>query len=237
MIVKCSHCAKKMSGPTDSIMKLLQVVHGYPMRYNAGSEVYTQTLCRALADRHEVHVFTREEDPFAPDFRIRREQDTEDPRISLHIVNNPRFKDRYRAEAIDRRFADVLEQVKPDVVHVQHLNHLSTSLLLEAARRKIPIIFTLHDYWLMCPRGQFMKMFSEEADTLWAACNGQDDRTCAERCYARYFSGAPGEAKEDIDYWAGWVRRRMLHVRDMCELVDLFIAPSRYLLARSRDPF
>ena len=41
-------------------MKILQVIHGYPMRYNAGSEVDTQTLCRALAQRHDVHVFTRE---------------------------------------------------------------------------------------------------------------------------------------------------------------------------------
>ncbi|HZF55863.1 MAG TPA: hypothetical protein VE093_44920 [Polyangiaceae bacterium] len=39
-------------------MKILQVIHGYPMRYNAGSEVYTQTLCHGLAGRHEVHVFT-----------------------------------------------------------------------------------------------------------------------------------------------------------------------------------
>jgi len=29
-------------------MKILKVIHGYPMRYNAGSEVYSQTLCHAL---------------------------------------------------------------------------------------------------------------------------------------------------------------------------------------------
>jgi hypothetical protein len=40
-------------------MKILKVIHGYPMRYNAGSEVYSQTLCHGLAERHEVHVFTR----------------------------------------------------------------------------------------------------------------------------------------------------------------------------------
>ena len=32
-------------------MKILPVIHGYPMRYNAGSEVYTQGLAQALADR------------------------------------------------------------------------------------------------------------------------------------------------------------------------------------------
>ena len=40
-------------------MEILLVIHGYPMRYNAGSEVYTQGLAQAVADRHEVRVFAR----------------------------------------------------------------------------------------------------------------------------------------------------------------------------------
>lgn len=218
-------------------MKILKVIHGYPMRYNAGSEVYSQTLCHGLANRHEVHVFTREEDAFAADFRLRVEQDDDDPRVTVHLVNNPRFKDRYRATGIDQRFAEVLDLVRPDLVHVGHLNHLSTSLLREAALRNIPIVFTLHDYWLMCPRGQFMQMFPEDQNDLWSACDGQDDRKCAERCYTRYFSGAPDEYKVDVDYWTDWVSRRMQHVREMTELVDLFIAPARYLHDRFREDF
>ena len=218
-------------------MKILKVIHGYPMRYNAGSEVYSQTLCLGLAERHEVHVFTREEDAFAPDFRLRVEHDRDDPRIRVHVVNNPRFKDRYRAVGIDQRFAEVLNQVRPDVVHVGHLNHLSTSLIREAALRDVPILYTLHDYWLMCPRGQFMQMFPEDTKDLWPACNGQEDRKCAERCYARYFSGAPDEYEADVAYWEGWVSRRMHHVREISELVDLFIAPARYLHDRYRDAF
>ncbi|MBK8940207.1 MAG: glycosyltransferase [Polyangiaceae bacterium] len=218
-------------------MKVLQVIHGYPTRYNAGSEVYTQTLCHGLAERHEVHVFTREEDAFAPDFRLRTEHDQDDPRVTVHVVNNPRLKDRYRATGIDQRFAEVLDRVKPDVAHVGHLNHLSTSLLREAALREVPIVFTLHDYWLMCPRGQFMQMFPEEPTNLWASCDGQEDRKCAERCYARYFSGAPDERAADVAYWSDWVARRMGHVRQMSELVDLFIAPARYLHDRYRDAF
>lgn len=218
-------------------MKILKVIHGYPMRYNAGSEVYSQTLCHGLAERHEVHVFTREEDAFAPDFRLRVERDDDDPRISVHVVNNPRFKDRYRATGIDQRFAEVIDRVRPDVIHVGHLNHLSTSLLREAALREVPIVFTLHDYWLMCPRGQFMQTFPEDPNNLWAACDGQDDRKCAERCYARYFSGADDERGGDVAYWTDWVARRMRHVREMTELVDLFIAPARYLHDRYRDAF
>jgi glycosyltransferase involved in cell wall biosynthesis len=218
-------------------MKILQVIHGYPMRYNAGSEVYTKSLCHALAPRHEVHVFTREEDPFAPDFRVRAERDADEPRVALHLVNVPRNRDRYRETGVDQRFAELLDRLRPDVVHIGHLNHLSTSLIAEAAGREIPIVYTLHDYWVMCPRGQFMQTHPEDPNDLWAACDGQEDQKCAERCYARYFSGAPAERETDVAYWSGWVGRRMKHMREMVELVDLFIAPARYLHRRYKEEF
>jgi glycosyltransferase involved in cell wall biosynthesis/MoaA/NifB/PqqE/SkfB family radical SAM enzyme len=219
-------------------MKILQVIHGYPMRYNAGSEVYTQTLCHGLAAAgHEVHVFTREEDSFSPDSALRRERDADDPRIALYVVNNPRSRDRYRHVGIDERFVEVLEDVRPDVMHIGHLNHLSTSLVGKTAERGVPVVFTLHDYWVMCPRGQFMQMHPEDSEDLWAACNGQQDRKCAERCYARYFSGAPEEHEQDVRHWEDWVARRMRHLREVVELVDVFVAPSEYLLRRYRDEF
>ena len=82
-------------------MKILQVIHGYPMRYNAGSEVYTQGLAQALAERHEVHVFTRQENPFLPDFAIQHEVDPADPRITVHVINMARAWDRYRNRDVD----------------------------------------------------------------------------------------------------------------------------------------
>ncbi len=103
-------------------------------------------------------------------------------------------------------------------------------------RRRIPVIFTLHDYWLMCPRGQFMQMHSLDTN-LWAACDGQDDRKCALSCYARYFSGAPEEEETDIEYWTHWVKRRMSHLRKVVDHVSLFIAPANYLKTRFETGF
>ena len=54
-------------------MRILQVIHGYPLRYNAGSEVYTQALAQALAERHEVRVFTRQENAFLPEYAVSQE--------------------------------------------------------------------------------------------------------------------------------------------------------------------
>ncbi|MFW5784526.1 MAG: glycosyltransferase, partial [Spirochaetota bacterium] len=218
-------------------MRIVQVIHGYPMRYNAGSEVYTQTLSHALAARHDVFVFTREEDSFAPDYAIRDEADPDNERIRLRLVNMARVRDGYRHIEVDTRFAEMLDEIHPDVVHIGHLNHLSTSFVEVAAHREIPVVFTLHDYWLMCPRGQFMQTHPANTSDIWAACDGQEDTKCAERCYARYYSGAPEERAIDVRYWTDWVARRMRHMRAMSELVDLFVAPSQYLLRRYRDAF
>ncbi len=213
-------------------MKIIKVIHGYPMRYNAGSEVYSQTICQGLARRgHDIHVFTREEDPFRRDGDIRHERDHAESRVRLRLVNNPRHKDRYRVDIIDKRFGEMLDAIHPDIVHIGHLNHLSTSLVYEAKNRKIPVIFTLHDFWLMCPRGQFMQMHTGK-DDLWAVCEKQENRTCAIRCYSRYFSGDIHEEKHDQDYWENWVNRRMAHVENVANQIDLFIAPSQYLKNR-----
>ena len=218
-------------------MRILQVIHGYPMRYNAGSEVYTQGLAQALADRHDVHVFTRQENAFLPEYILSRETDPYDPRVTLHLINMARARDGYRHRAVDEAFGRVLDEFVPEVVHIGHLNHLSTSLVFEAQSRRLPVVFTLHDYWLMCPRGQFIQMYPRDPLDIWAACDGQEDRKCAELCYSRYFAGDPSEHEVDTSYWTQWVERRMSHVRQVCEAVNVFIAPSRYLLGRFRDDF
>ena len=218
-------------------MNILQVIHGYPMRYNAGSEVYTQGLAQALAERHEVHVFTRQENAFLPEYCVQRETDPSDARINLHVINMARARDGYRHAPVDDAFARLMNETLPEVVHIGHLNHLSTDLVFKASERGIPIVVTLHDYWLMCPRGQFIQMHPKDPSKVWPVCDGQDDRKCAVRCYVRYFSGDEEEYKEDEAYWTGWVARRMRHVRELCDAVDMFIAPSKYLLRRFRDDF
>jgi len=40
-------------------MRILKIIHGYPPNYNAGSEVYSQSICNELAKRHRmVRKFT-----------------------------------------------------------------------------------------------------------------------------------------------------------------------------------
>ena len=71
-------------------MRILKIIHGYPPRYNAGSEVYSRTLCAGLSRRHEVHVFTREENPFVADGVVREEHDLLSPKSNYILLTRPR---------------------------------------------------------------------------------------------------------------------------------------------------
>jgi glycosyltransferase involved in cell wall biosynthesis len=219
-------------------MKILKVIHGYPIRYNAGSEVYSQTLCNALAHKHEIQVFTREENTFAPDYTMHHEVDAISKQIKLNIINIPLEKHRYqyRIPEVDKQFEKVLIDFKPDIVHIGHLNHLSASLVASISR-KIPVIYTLHDYWIMCPRGQFIQRTPRDSNDVWKLCPGQNDLECAICCYSGYFSGAPEDFSFDSNYWANWINKRMNYMKSLVARIDYFIAPSRYLLKRFKDSF
>ncbi len=210
-------------------MHILKIIHGYPPNYNAGSEVYSQSVCTKLAKTHKVSVFTREENPYAPDFAIRQENHGDN--LDFYFVNNPQGKDGYKHSGIDENFARLLLQIKPDVAHIGHLSHLSTGLVDVLNRQNIPIVFTLHDFWLMCPRGQFLTRSIGEANNF-RLCKGQTDRKCATDCYKVYFGGEAETAQVDIDNWSGWVNRRMTETRAIIDKVEVFIAPSQYLRNR-----
>ena len=52
----------------------------------------------------------------------------------------------------------VLEEIKPDVVHIHEIfNNLTPSVLLPCYKRKIPVIATLHTPRMSCPVGTLMK--------------------------------------------------------------------------------
>jgi glycosyltransferase involved in cell wall biosynthesis len=62
----------------------------------------------------------------------------------------------YSKEARNK-FKKVLNDFKPNVIHFHNIHkHLTTSILFEANKQKIPVIWTLHDYNLICPNILFV---------------------------------------------------------------------------------
>jgi glycosyltransferase involved in cell wall biosynthesis/MoaA/NifB/PqqE/SkfB family radical SAM enzyme len=216
------------------MLHIFIIIHGYPPAYNAGSEVYSQSICNELAKNQRVSVFTREENPYQPDFSIRHHQ--VNGNLNFYFVNQSQGKDGYRHAQMDANFAELLKQLKPDVAHIGHLNHLSTGLVEELNLLQIPIIFTLHDFWLMCPRGQFLTR-SIGRENNFQLCGGQNDRKCAVDCYQVYFSGQKETEEQEIENWSAWIHQRMKETKSLIDKIDLFIAPSQYLRDRFIQDF
>ncbi len=212
-------------------MHILKIIHGYPPNYNAGSEVYSQSICDELSKQHKVSVFTREENPYLSDFSIRYQKDKNNTPLDFYFVNNPQGKDGYRHQQIDNNFSKLISKIKPDIAHIGHLNHLSTGIIDELNKQKIPIIFTLHDFWLMCPRGQFLTRSIGKKNNF-QLCNKQENEKCATNCYEVYFSGIDKNRKQEIESWSNWTHQRMAETKSIIDKVDLFIAPSNYLRDR-----
>ena len=135
-------------------MRILYVSHDFLPRHPAGTEIYTWQLAKRVQERgHEVHVFTTEKDVGRPHLRLdRREWDG----LPVHeLVNNlfyGEFPETWDWHPAVEAFARLLDELRPDVVHVMHLLYLSIGCVEEAARRGIPVVYTLHDYWLQCAR-------------------------------------------------------------------------------------
>lgn len=215
-------------------MHILKIIHGYPPNYNAGSEVYSQSICNELSKHHKVSVFTREENLYSPCFSIRKQKISDN--LTLYFANNPQGKDGYRHKQLDDNFSELVKQLKPDIAHIGHVNHLSTGLIDELKTLKIPIVYTLHDFWLMCPRGQFLTR-SIGNENNFQLCKKQDDKKCATDCYKVYFSGREENENTEIENWSSWINQRMSETKAIINNVDLFIAPSNYLRDRYINDF
>lgn len=207
-------------------MKIVKIIHGFPPLYNAGSEVYSQSICEELAKTNQVFVFTREENPYLPDFTIRTERINKN--LVVYLANMAQGKDGFRHKELDIVFSDILTQINPDVAHVGHLNHLSTGFIDVLKDKNIPIVFTLHDFWLMCPRGQFLQRNFGNPNHH-QLCDKQENTKCATNCYNAYFTGQKENKEADVSFWSNWIGNRMKETKAIADKVDLFIAPSNYL--------
>jgi len=241
-------------------LRILEVAHGFPPFNMAGAEVFAHGLSRALAARgHDVRVFHRISETSRPEYSL---EHAEVDGLPVLRINNTfraahRFEQTYRNDVIDAAFGEYLAGVRPDVVQFHHVTCLSTNLIAIACERGVPVVFTLHDYWLICQRGQFLK-------TDLSICRGQEDTECV-KCLAGQLDLQRGHATvaalmkrtlperttpsgAALTRWMraayrlyaeallvsqpaarAQVRTRMNHVREMCAKVDLFVAPSWFL--------
>lgn len=176
---------------------MLLVVHGFPPAGGGGTELYAEALARALRDAgDEVFVLTRHADSRQPEYQVLRTQRDGFEIASVnHTFHDARgFADTYRNPAIRRLAGSYVDAVRPDVAHLHHLTCLSADLPEELAQRGIPTVLTLHDYWLICHRGQLL-------DRRLRRCDGPGELGCADCCGLEAGSGARSAFAHALRRW------------------------------------
>ena len=145
-------------------MRIAQVVHWFLPRHLAGTEIYTYSLARELNKRNEVHIYCREDDFLDREFYETDEVYEGLPvrRVYFNLIGvkaNPvnQALIEFKNSIIEGSFRGFLDEVKPDIVHFQHLFKLSASLVPLAKKMGFPVIVTLHDHWFICYNIQLLR--------------------------------------------------------------------------------
>ncbi len=155
-------------------MRILMVSNLWPPEVVGGAEQYASGLAARLRDDgHDVRALTLgvegpdvagsvapwpypiQETPSQPAAK----------RVLFHAVDlhNPRA-----GRAIDR----VLDDFRPDVVHTNAVQGLSSVALTRPTRRGVAHVHTLHDYWLLCQRNSMVHRDGRECEPRCRSCAG-----------------------------------------------------------------
>ena len=149
-------------------LRVLLMTHGFPPESVGGVEQHVQGLARGLVERgQQVEIFARSS--AAGEQGSLHEGDWEGCTLTRAVYRwegMTGLLDLYRTEVMEDALRRFLAGKSFDVAHVHHLTGLSTGCLDILREAGIPTLVTLHDYWIMCPRGQMWHREGEVCTTV-----------------------------------------------------------------------
>lgn len=207
-------------------------------------------MSKELSKEHQVVVFARNNDASIPDYYESHEAVDS---VEVHRINNtmrfPRYYE-YDNSTIARSFEQFLRDQEPDVVHIQHLQGLSALLVPACRKYKIPIVFSLHDYWLLCRRMSLLRpnleLCSGPAPKKCQQCRfAEIDRYLVPSFLSKMINPVPNSVFSRLARQSS--QRRLQETGNIADLlllnhiarpdylqalmrdVDIFVAPSRFV--------
>jgi glycosyltransferase involved in cell wall biosynthesis len=121
----------------------------------------------------------------------------------------------FRARDVATRFARLLDDFRPDVVHLHNIHSYLSPVVAQVARRKgLRVVWTLHDYKLICPSYTCLRA-GKPCEVCFSRKSGVFRHACMKGSRA-----ASLLAWMEALYW----NRRKLE-----RLTDRFISPSAFL--------
>lgn len=206
--------------------KVLYVCHNHPSVRPGGAEVYALELYEAMRASDEFEpIFVARSGP--PVSTVSRPHEgtlfttvNEDPNQYLFYTDvsdfNWLFMTSPHKDVYTKYFREFLLAYQPDIVHFQHTLFFGYDLIRETRNTlpDTPIVYTLHEFVPICHRnGQMVRTHHQNQEL----CHESSPRRCHE-CFP------------EISQQAFFMRKRF--IESHFSLVDLFLAPSHFLLER-----
>ncbi|HQK68843.1 MAG TPA: glycosyltransferase family 4 protein [Bacteroidales bacterium] len=196
-------------------MKILLANKYYYSR--GGDCIYTIELEGLLKEKgHDVAVFSMQHQynlrsyfseyfPKEIDFNGSKMKD------KLFAIMRP-----FGALDVRRKFNKLIKDFKPDIVHLNNIHSQLSPVLAEIAhKRGIPVIWTLHDYKLLCPRYDCLR----------------DNKPC-ELCFKIKYNAVRYKCLKNniLASFLAYAEAKFWNKNKISNSTDYFICPSEFLL-------
>src|SRR4051812_4111409 len=193
----------------------------YCNKYNypfSGTEVYLFELMELMrAHGHEVALFSMEDPKGEPTSYDRHFV----PHIDFKAQAGWWGRTRQATRAIyspdaRRRMRAMIEDFRPDLAHVRNIyHHLTPSILWELKAQKVPVLYHVNDFKLLCPTYNLVR----QGEACEACKGGAFWHSVISDCYPGLGARFALAAEAYTHRWMGSYR----------ECVDLFLAPSHFV--------
>ena len=191
-------------------MRVLMISNYFPPNYAGGAELSAFNACYGLRNRGE--------DCAVLSINGRLPEEVDQQRVYRGVpvqevgyrVRRPKAGWQVFDPRVYRRVLCEIRRFRPDVVHVHNVSGTSLAPFLACRRLAVPVVLTLHDYWLLCPNNMLYRADGTLCDP------GARSGSCR-RCFRRY------------DFWGNIPGRRRVFSW-AARGVSLFVSPSQALI-------
>ena len=199
--------------------RVLIVSHSHPSLAKGGAEIAAYDLFKTLEKRDDISPFfvagVRQDDrPAHTGTAFQQIADVENELLFWGADFNYFLQSQQNKASLYHDFKVFLLEQKPDIIHFHHTMRIGLEAL-QIAKQTLPhvkIVYTLHEFILMCHNDGQMVCANTQA-----LCESSSPARC-HQCFPSISAGA--------------FKAREIFIKTHLELVDQFIAPSKFLATR-----
>jgi glycosyltransferase involved in cell wall biosynthesis len=225
------------------VMKILIAVHHFPPTFGGGAEWRAYRTARGLQEAgHQVRVVCVDSVTWGDGQTLEHTTTSYDGvdvrRLSFNLeqATDP-FLWSYCNPLVGEYVSGLLDELKPDLMHLISGYLMSGSTVDAAVEVGVPVVLTLTDYWFLCPRITLVRsdnsLCTTPADPLACAlCIRNEKRRY--RLPDRLTGGAVGHAlsliwKHTNDALIAALSARKSYLFSLFRQIDTVISPSKFL--------